>query len=137
MAAQAILAEQVTVNSIDWTALAIVKGGVLTANFDPLDRSAMGTSWKRRLGGLGDGSLQVNLIDDVAAAGIDSILWALLNTIVTFEVRLSSAAVGTSNPKYTGSILVPAWGIGGQIGSLAEKPSLTFPVDGAITRATS
>ena len=137
MAAQALLAEQVTINAVDWTALGLVKGAVLTANGDQLDRSAMGTTWKRKLGGLLEGSLQVNLIEDVAAASIDSLLWGILNTIVTFEVRLSTAVVGVNNPKYTGSVLIASFGLGGQIGELAMKPSLTFPVDGTVTRATA
>ena len=137
MSAQAILAEQVTVNSVDWTALGLVKGAVLNVEFDKLDRTAMGNTFKRVLGGLGEGTVAINMIDDVAAAGFDSILWPLLNTIVTCEFRLSTAAVSTSNPKFTGSLLISSWNLGGKVGELAMKNSLSYPFDGVVTRATS
>ena len=137
MAAQVIFAEQVTINAVDWTALGLVKGAVLTVDFDKLDRTAMGNTYKRVIGGLGEAGAAINMIDDVAAAGFDSILWPLLNTIVAAEFRLSSAAVSTSNPKFTGNVLIASFNLGGQVGELAMKNGLNFPFDGAVTRATS
>lgn len=137
MAAQALLLEQVTINSVDWTALGLVKGAVVQVDVDKLDRTAMGNLWKRVIGGLIEGGLNINMIDDVAASSIDSLIWPLLGTIVAFEVRLSTAAVGVNNPKFTGSVLVAGTNIGGQVGELAMKNGLNWPVDGAVTRATS
>jgi hypothetical protein len=64
-------------------------------------------------------------------------MWALFGTVTTFEVRLSNTVVGTSNPKYTGSVLVRQWSpINGSVGDVAEV-SVTFPSSGVITRGTS
>jgi hypothetical protein len=137
MAAFALTAEQLTINSVDYTAISVVKGAVLTVDVDQLDPTAMGDGWKKVLGGLKGANLALNLIDDMAAARTDALLWPLLGTIVTFLVRPTTAAVSATNPNYTGSILIASLSVGGQVGELAMKSGLTFPCDGAVTRATS
>ncbi|WP_433232405.1 phage tail tube protein [Micromonospora sp. CA-248260] len=93
--------------------------------------------WKEVLGGLKSGTLAIELKQDVAASALDSIMWALLGTNVTFEVRLSGAAVGTSNPKYTGVVMVKEWTpISGGVGDVAEV-KVSYSTSGAVTRATS
>lgn len=93
--------------------------------------------WNERLAGLKSFELSLGLKQDVAASALDSIMWPLAFTVVTFETRLSNAAVGTSNPKYTGSILIKEWvPIAGSVGDLAEM-DLTFPGTGALVRATA
>jgi hypothetical protein len=91
--------------------------------------------WKEVLGGIKSGTLQVSFKQDVAAAAIDSIMWPLLGTVVTFEVRLTQSAVGASNPKYTGSVLVKSWTpLSGSVGDVAEL-DVSYPTSGAVTRA--
>lgn len=93
--------------------------------------------WKEVLGGLASGGLAVTIKNDVAAAAIDADMWALFGLITTFEVRASNAAVGTGNPKYTGSVLIKSWTpISGSPGDVNEA-SYTFPTSGVVTRATS
>lgn len=93
--------------------------------------------WKEVLGGLKGGELSLEFLQDVAATEIDSIMWPLLGTVVTFEVRLSQAAVGASNPKYTGSVLVKSWNpIEGSVGDEASV-SVSYPTSGVVTRATA
>ncbi|MEU1602686.1 phage tail tube protein [Micromonospora matsumotoense] len=93
--------------------------------------------WKEVLGGLKSGTLAIEFKQDVAASALDSIMWPLLGTVVTFEVRLTNAAVGTSNPKATGSVLIKEWSpIAGGVGDVAEV-KVSFPTSGAVTRATS
>ncbi len=89
------------------------------------------------LGGLASGELSIGFKQDVAASALDSILWPLLGTVVTFETRLSSAVVGTSNPKYTGSVLVKEWSpIAGSVGDTAEH-DVSYPTSGVVVRATA
>jgi hypothetical protein len=91
--------------------------------------------WKEVLGGIKSGTLQVSFKQDVAAAAIDSIMWPLLGTVVTFEVRLTQSAVGAGNPKYTGSVLVKSWTpLSGSVGDVAEL-DVSYPTSGAVTRA--
>jgi hypothetical protein len=93
--------------------------------------------WKEVLGGLASGSLANTFKNDVFAAALDSAMWALLGSVVAFEVRASNAAVGTSNPKYTGNVLIKSWTpISGSPGDVNEA-SYTWPTSGVVTRATS
>jgi hypothetical protein len=93
--------------------------------------------WKEVTGGLKSGELGCEFLQDFAATKLDAIMWPLLGTVVPFEVRADQAAVGTSNPKYTGSILINGWNpLTGSVGDEATV-SLGFPTSGAVTRATS
>ncbi|MFF6825052.1 hypothetical protein [Streptomyces longwoodensis] len=92
--------------------------------------------WKEVLGGLKSGGLAVEFMQDFAATQLDAIMWPLLGLVVPFEVRADQAAVGTSNPKYSGSILIKGWNpIEGSVGDEATV-GLTFPTSGAVARAT-
>jgi hypothetical protein len=110
----------------------------LSAEVEDKDVTTFGSGgWTEVLGGLASGSLAVGFKQDVAASALDSIMWPLFGTVVTFEVRLSNAVVGTSNPKYTGSVLVKEWKpIAGSVGDTAEM-DVTFPTSGAVSRATA
>jgi hypothetical protein len=80
-----------------------VKGVTLTYSADLLDSTVMTTSGtKSNTPGLKDWQLDVDLLNDYAAASIDSILFALIgNAGFSVEVRPTSGARSTSNPGYT------------------------------------
>lgn len=93
--------------------------------------------WKAVLGGLKSGSLALTFKNDLATGQLDETMWALFGTVVAFEVRASNAAVGVSNPKYTGNVLIKNWNpISGSVGDVNEG-SFTYPTSGAVVRATS
>jgi hypothetical protein len=93
--------------------------------------------WKEVTGGLKSGELGCEFLQDFAATKLDAIMWPLLGAVVPFEVRADQAAVGTGNPKYTGSILINGWNpITGSVGDEATV-SIGFPTSGAVTRGTS
>lgn len=93
--------------------------------------------WKEVLGGIKSGSLALGLKQDIADDGLDEDFWAIFGTVVTFEVRLTQAAVGVANPKYTGSVLIKEWKpINGTVGDVAEL-DVTFPTSGVVTRAVA
>ena len=101
------------------------------------DTTAFGQTWHGRVGGLKDAALNISFIQDYIAANLDSIFFALLGTVVPFEVRPTSAARGTGNPAYTGSILIKEWKpIMGSVGDLA-KLDVSFPTSGTVLRQTS
>lgn len=102
------------------------------------DTTTFGSSgWHEELSGIKSASLALVFKQDVAASALDSIMWALFGTVVTFEVRATQSAVGTSNPKYSGSINIRQWNpISGAVGDTAEV-SVTYPTTGTVTRATS
>lgn len=104
---------------------------------DSKDATTFGQTWNVRRGGLKDGSLNISFLQDYVAANLDEIMWALVGTVVAFEIRATSGSVTTSNPKYTGNILVDSWTpITGKVGDLVEV-SVSFPTSGTVTRGTS
>jgi len=135
MAVFALTAEYLSLNG-SATLNDHVKAATLTVEGEALDATAMGPGWKANVGGLKSGTLAVTFNDDMAASNVDATLWPLLNTVVAFEIRATDAAVSATNPKYTGSVLIQQFTLGGSVGELASK-ALTFPVSGAVTRATS
>lgn len=103
-----------------------------------LDATAFGGSgWVQRVGGLKDGKIAIDFNQDYAVAGLDSVWWPFLGTLIVFEFRPTSAARSTANPAYTGSFLVNEWKpISGKVGDLATV-SVTFPTSGVVLRQTS
>jgi hypothetical protein len=133
MAVFMVSSEYVAIAGVDQSAN--FKSATLAVDAAQLDTTDFASAgWTEVIGGLKSGTLTLSVQDDMADGAIDDDLWALLGTVVTFEIRPTSSAVGTSNPKYTGSVLVTSHSIGGDVGSLAMK-SLTWPTSGAITRA--
>jgi hypothetical protein len=124
-----------SINSVDESAN--IKSSTLTVDVNPLDTTDFASAgWVENIGGLKSGTLSIEFQDDIVAAAIDTKLWAILGTVVPFEVRLTSAVVGASNPKWTGNILISGHSVGGAVGDLAMK-SLSFPTSGAVTRAVA
>lgn len=136
MAPQALTYGFVSIASNDLSAYC--KGITLNVESEQLDSTAMSSSGYRSfIGGLKAGTLDLTFNQDVAAGLLDAIMWPLLGTVVAFEVRPTGAVVGTSNPKWTGSLLIAQWNpIAGSVGDLLEV-SASFPTSGTVTRATA
>lgn len=138
MAKMVLLASFVSINSNDLSDHC--SKIELTAEVEEKDVTTFASAgWKESLGGLGSGSLALTFKQDVAASAIDSIIWPLLigRTPVAFEVRADNAAVGASNPKYTGQVGIYSWKpVAGAVGDVAES-DITWPTSGAISRATA
>lgn len=101
------------------------------------ETTTFGQTWKTRVGGLKDATLKISFLNDYSASNLDAIFWPLLTSVVTFEVRPTSGAVGTTNPKWTGSILINSWNpITGSVGDVVQL-DVDFPTSGPVTRATA
>jgi len=133
-----LIAEQLTVNSEDLTALEVVKSAELTVDVEEKDVTNYASDgWKEVLGGLKSGSLKINFFQDYAAGAIDSIIWPLLGTVVTFFVRPTTSVVGASNPQYSGNILISGWApVEGSVGDEGTA-SVTYNTSGEVTRAVA
>jgi hypothetical protein len=95
--------------------------------------------FKENLSGLKSGNLAVTFDNDVVLAQLDDTMWTLFiaSAPVTFEVRAASAARSTSNPGYTGSVIITGWTpITGSPGDV-NAFSVTYPTTGAIVRNTA
>lgn len=136
MAKMVLLAQYLSLNATDLSDY--TRKAEVTIEVEDKDVTTYGSlGWKVVLGGLKSGELSIEFLQDVAATKIDSIMWPLLGTVVPFEVRADSAAVGTSNPKYTGSVLIKGWNpLEGSVGDEASV-GVTYPTSGAVTRATA
>ncbi len=99
--------------------------------------TAFGQTSVTRIGGLQDASLTLEFHQDFGDGSIDSLLFPLLGTVVPFEIKPTSAAVGTDNPAYSGEVLITSYApFDSATGELATF-SITVPVSGDITRSTS
>lgn len=102
-----------------------------------LDATTFGQTWHVRRGGLKDGNLNIDFLNDFVVTVLDDIFWAMLGSVVAFEIRPTSGARSTSNPAYTGSILVDQWTpITGKVGDLVTV-SVGYPTSGTVLRQTS
>jgi hypothetical protein len=114
-----------------------VRQVTLTVSADELDKTAMGSTFRSRIGGLKDWSVSLEFNSDFAASEVDATLWPLLGTVATITIKPTSAAVGATNPSYSGDVLVSqANPMGNSVGDLATV-SVQWPGAGALTRATS
>lgn len=136
MAVLALTSCYVELNSVDMSQY--VTAVELDAEVVDLVTTNFGSSgWDERIGGLKSGTLQVSFNDDFAATTVDDRLWPLFGTVVTFAIRPTDSSVGATNPSYEGSVLVNELSpIAGSVGDLGTQ-DLTWPVSGAVTRATS
>lgn len=92
---------------------------------------------KEYLGGLESGSVAITFKNSYTVGELDDLMWALRRQVVTWKARADEDAVSTSNPEYSGSILINQWTpIAGSVGDVAEV-DVTFPLSGPMARATS
>lgn len=109
----------------------------INAQVAELKTTVFGQTWETRVGGLKDGSVDLDFLNDFVATNLDSIFWPLLGTVVAFEIRATSSARSTSNPAYTGSLFIKEWKpIVGGVGDLAQT-SVSYPTSGTVLRQTS
>lgn len=102
-----------------------------------LDETAMGDTTRINKGGLFNWSATLEMNQDFADNLIDEILFPLVGTTGVLIVRPTSAAVGLSNPNYTGTGIIANYNpFGNGVGDLA-KTSVTIQSAGPLTRATS
>jgi hypothetical protein len=107
-------------------------------NADMLEITAMGMTEHRFLSGLKDWSIEVVFFQDYASGSVDATLHALVGAAAwAFEFRPSTAAVGVTNPKWTGSsVLEGHQPLSGSVG-IIQKVTSKLRAATALTRATA
>ena len=97
---------------------------------DELETTAFGQSFRSRIGGLKDSSLDVDFNQDFAASNVQATIRTLLGTVTVITLKPTSAAVSATNPSYTFSVLVTEWPtFGNAVGELATA-SVSWPIKG-------
>lgn len=109
----------------------------LSTSYDIVETTSFGNTAKTRVAGLQDNSVTFEFHQDFATSSVEQVIYPLLGTAVSCEVRPTNAAVSATNPKYTFSVLISEWTpLNGGVGELATA-SASWPISGAITKATS
>lgn len=101
---------------------------------DELEITAFGETWRNRIAGLKTGSVQIDFMQDYAAASVEATLYPLLGTIATVTLNPTSGTAGTTNPTYTVPALVSQYTpMAGAVGDVATF-SVTWPTAGTVTK---
>jgi hypothetical protein len=114
----------------------------IETTIDEVESTSFGDTHKQVNQGMADGSITVNFHQDFAAASVDATLWPLAQpgaAPVVIIVKPTSAAVGTTNPKYTMTGLPFNYSpLAGSVGELSQT-EVTFRnvSSSGITRATT
>ena len=125
----------VVVNSVDLSAH--VTSVAISRSADAVETTAMGDTARTYTGGLESGTLDITFNQDYAAAKVEATLYALVNTSTTVVVKPVAASVSATHPSYTMSCFVAEYSpVDGSVGDISSV-SVSWPINGAITKATS
>lgn len=110
----------------------------LTTNRDVVETTAFSsTAARTRIGGLADNSVTLEFHQDYATSSVEATIYPLLGSTTSIVVKPNGSTTAADNPSYTFSALVSEWTpLNGAVGELATA-SVTWNIDGAITKATS
>jgi hypothetical protein len=104
---------------------------------DEVETTAFGSSYRTRIGGLKDASVSLDFHQDFGAGAVDALLFPLLGSTVAVKIVPTSGTITATNPEYSMDCLVTQYQpFSGAVGDLATL-SVTWPVSGAVTRATA
>jgi hypothetical protein len=101
--------------------------------------TAMGDGGNTRVAGLEDDKLTVNFWQDFAASQVDATLLPIFQagTAVAFKMGANGTAFSSTNPSYSGSVvLIDYQPIAGKVGDALAAP-VQFVVSGTVTEGTS
>jgi hypothetical protein len=126
----------ITVNGVDLSDL--ISSVTLNSSIDVIETTAFSsTAARTRIGGLADNSISLEFHQDYATGEVEATVYPLLGTTTTVVVKPNGATTSATNPAYTATVLVSEWTpLNGAVGELATA-SVTWPVSGAITKATA
>lgn len=129
---------QISLNGTDLTSS--LHAAELDVKANEVETTTFGTSstvYKTVVGGIVAGTVKLEFYQDFAAGSVDATIWPLVNTIGTVVIKPQGTAVSATNPSYTATVLINQYQpIGGNVGDLASF-SVTWPISGAVTRATA
>lgn len=126
---------QVTIGGVDLSSH--IKKVTLSSSRNELETTTFGNTAKRRAAGLADNKISLDFNQDFSASTVEATIYSLLGTTATVVVKPASSTVSTTNPSYTAVALITEWmPLDVQVGELASA-SITWPIDGAITKATA
>jgi hypothetical protein len=109
----------------------------LSTSVNELETTTFGNTAKRRVAGLRDSTVAIDFNQDFTAAAVEATLYPLVGSTTAIVVKPNGTTASATNPSYTFNALITEWmPLDAQVGELATA-SVTFPVDGTITKATA
>lgn len=106
---------------------------------DEVETTAFGGGgWRSRVAGLKTGTVSFDYHGDNAAGAIDSVLWTAYGagTAVAISIKPAGTAASATNPNWSFNALPISYQpVAGSVGDLATS-SISWPIDGAVTRGT-
>jgi hypothetical protein len=105
---------------------------------EQVDVTAMGADAHQWLGGLENDKLTVTFWQDFAASEVDATLYPIwaAGTAVAFKVAANTSSISSTNPSYSGSVILSDYQpIAGKVGT-GLSSAVTFMVSGTVTRGT-
>lgn len=125
----------ITVGGVDLSSS--ITSVTIDTKYDIVETTTFGSTAKTRVAGLADNSISLEFLQDFAAASVEATIFPLLGTATTITVKPVASTTTSTNPSYTVSAVVSEWQpLKGNVGALATA-SVSWPVSGAITKATS
>lgn len=109
----------------------------LNTTEDVIDTTAFGSTARTRVAGLLDNSVTIEFQQDYATSNVEATIYPLVGSTTAVIVNPNSSTTSSTNPRYSFTALVSEWQpLNGAVGELATA-SVTWPISGTITKATS
>ena len=109
----------------------------LSTSLDIIDTTSFGNSSRTRVAGLADNQVTIEFFQDFASGALESIVYPTIGTSAAMVVKPVAGSTTATNPQFAFNALVSEWQpLSGAVGELATA-SVTWPISGAITKATS
>lgn len=126
---------KVTVNSVDISQW--VSSVTLNRAFDEVEITAMGDLGHKYAAGLEASSITIEFFNDFATSGSMATIDALVGQTTTVTVKPTGATTSAANPMYSMTVLVNnVTPVNGSVSDLATS-SVTWNVNGSITKTTA
>jgi hypothetical protein len=106
---------------------------------DELDVTVFGGQWKQRTGGLLDAKVNASFFNDYTDNDLDELMWSwhMARVPIGFSIKPTSAAVGPTNPLFSGLVLPKGYSpLAAGVGEV-NKFDISWPTSGAVGRAVS
>lgn len=114
-----------------------VSSVTLSTSLDVIDTTSFGNTSRTRVAGLADNQITVEFFQDFASGQLESVVFTTIGTSVAMVIKPVSGSTTATNPSYSFNALVSEWQpLSAAVGELATA-SVTWPISGAITKATS
>jgi hypothetical protein len=109
----------------------------LSTSLDVVDTTSFGNTSRTRVAGLADNQVTIEFFQDFGSGLLESIVYPTIGTSAAMVIKPVAGTTTATNPQYSFNALVAEWQpLSGAVGELATA-SVTWPISGAITKATS